>query len=188
MRAPLQIGLGQFVKLLLALHRLEYHSDGLKQPAYGHKYRVQELMPREFESLGEHDEAHEIYEHFDLMEALLSSEYYDFSHDDVARAVRLDYLPLKLGQLLHQLPLSDGLDDDQVHADDYLKDGLPQREDVLELLPLEIGHDELVEYSDLGEPHYVIEQIVVVAAEGGAEFKHLEKQGVFFVLENFIHL
>ena len=48
------------------------------------------------------------------------------------------------------------------HTDEHFKYCLPEREDVFELLPFELGDYEFVKDSNLGEPDDVVKEVVVV--------------------------
>ena len=92
---------------------------------------------------------------------------------------------MKLGL---QLPRSIALHDHQVHTDDDFKYCFPQREYILELLPLEFREDEFIENSDLRKPHNIIEEIVVVTAYSTHKLKDLKADGMLFIFKNLVHL
>jgi hypothetical protein len=68
-------------------------------------------------------------------------------------------------QLLINLSFFISFSDHDPHTDENLKDSLPQRKHILELLPLNFGDpDDLVKDADLCEPHNVVEEVVIVRA------------------------
>ena len=98
-------------------------------------------------------------------------------------SIRFNDLLIKLGKLSLQQRGFPAFDYNKVYAYNDLQDGLIERKEVLELLPLIFRQVyKLVEDAYLGEPDYVIEQIVVVRAYGRHKLEELQADRMLLVL------
>lgn len=119
-------------------------------------------MADKTEGKDKHYHAHEVYEDFYLMKPYLSPDQDKVPHYHVRMSVGLNHLTSVSVELSHEVVLLLSLPDHNPHADEHLEYCLPQRKDVLELLPFELRDYKLVKDSNLCEPDDVVEKIVIM--------------------------